>query len=338
MSVKVPLESSKDTRDQVMDPAKDLSKPDATGAPGGSAQPKHERISIHTQINHAGEVNKARYMPQSQNIIATKTISGEVHIFDYFKHPSRPTTDEVKPDLKLLGHRREGFGLAWNPVRAGLLLSGSDDNLICIWDVNHPNQLSNTVEATHIYEAHTQVVEDVAWNYHDENQFASVSDDRRLLLWDMRQKQPQASIEAHMQEIMCVDCSPFDPNLLVTGSADKSVAVWDTRNVKCKLFSLRQHKEEVNQVKFSPLHGNLLASSSSDRRVNIWDLSRIDRPQSEEDRRDGPPELLFVHGGHTAKVSDISWNHNERLMMASCAEDNILQVWQVAYEIYYDQK
>jgi hypothetical protein len=24
--------------------------------------------------------------------------------------------------------------------------------------------------------------------------------------------------------------------------------------------------------------------------------------------------------------------------MASCAEDNILQVWQVAYEIYYDQK
>jgi histone-binding protein RBBP4 len=136
MNVKVPLESSKDTRDQVMEPAKDLSK-EAIGAPGTAAQqPRHERISIHTQINHAGEVNKARYMPQSQNIIATKTTSGEVHIFDYFKHPSRPTTDEVKPDLKLLGHKREGFGLAWNPVRPGLLLSGSDDNLICIWDVN----------------------------------------------------------------------------------------------------------------------------------------------------------------------------------------------------------
>lgn len=48
-----------------------------------------------------------------------------------------------------------------------------------------------------------------------------------------------------MSEILCVDCSPFDPNLLVTGSADRSVAVWDTRNVKCKLFSLRNHKEEV---------------------------------------------------------------------------------------------
>jgi hypothetical protein len=26
---------------------------------------------------------------------------------------------------------------------------------------------------------------------------------------------------------------------------------------------------------------------------------------------DGPPELLFVHGGHTAKVSDFSWNPND---------------------------
>jgi histone-binding protein RBBP4 len=154
----------------------------------------------------------------------------------------------------------------------------------------------------------------------------------------MRQPLPHSSIEAHMQEIMSVDCSPFDPNLLVTGSADRSVAVWDIRNIKCKLFSLRHHKEEVNQVKFSPMHGNLLASSSADRRVNIWDLSRIDKPQSEEDKKDGPPELLFVHGGHTAKVSDISWNHNERLMMASCAEDNIVQIWQIAYEIYYDSK
>lgn len=43
---------------------------------------------------------------------------------------------------------------------------------------------------------------------------------------------------------------------------------------------------------------------------------------------------MFIHGGHTSKIQDLSWNLNERLMMASCAEDNILQVWQVAYEQY----
>jgi len=48
-------------------------------------------------------------------IIATKTVSGEVHIFDYFKHGATPSTDEVRPDMVLLGHDREGYGLDWNP-------------------------------------------------------------------------------------------------------------------------------------------------------------------------------------------------------------------------------
>ena len=43
---------------------------------------------------------------------------------------------------------------------------------------------------------------------------------------------------------------------------------------------------------------------------------------------------MFVHAGHTSRISDMSWNMNERLMMASCGEDNIVQVWQMANEIY----
>ena len=43
----------------------------------------------------------------------------------------------------------------------------------------------------------------------------------------------------------------------------------------------------------------------------------------------GPPELLFVHGGHTAKVSDFSWNLSQPWVVASVAEDNILQIWQM---------
>ena len=41
---------------------------------------------------------------------------------------------------------------------------------------------------------------------------------------------------------------------------------------------------------------------------------------------------MFIHGGHTSKVTDLSWNLNERLMMASASEDNTLQVWQIAFE------
>jgi WD40 repeat protein len=49
--------------------------------------------------------------------------------------------------------------------------------------------------------------------------------------------------------------------------------------------------------------------------------------QSPEDQEDGPPELLFIHGGHTSKISDFAWNPNDDWVVASVAEDNILQVW-----------
>ncbi len=41
-----------------------------------------------------------------------------------------------------------------------------------------------------------------------------------------------------------------------------------------------------------------------------------------------------MHGGHTNKVSDISWNPHEPWTMCSVAEDNICQMWQVANTVY----
>ena len=50
--------------------------------------------------------------------------------------------------------------------------------------------------------------------------------------------------------------------------------------------------------------------------------------QTPDDAEDGPPELLFIHGGHTSKVSDFAWNINasQDWVISSVAEDNILQV------------
>ena len=45
----------------------------------------------------------------------------------------------------------------------------------------------------------------------------------------------------------------------------------------------------------------------------------------------------FVHGGHCAKISDFSWSGNEDWMIASVAEDNVLQIWQMAEHIYDDE-
>jgi histone-binding protein RBBP4 len=59
------------------------------------------KIEIEIKINHEGEVNRARYMPQNPCVIATKTPSSDVLVFDYTKHPSRPDpSGECHPDLR----------------------------------------------------------------------------------------------------------------------------------------------------------------------------------------------------------------------------------------------
>ena len=100
------------------------------------------------------------------------------------------------------------------------------------------------------------------------------------------------------------------------------------------MHTLKGHTNEVYMVEWAPHCESVLGSCAADRRVGIWDLSRIGMEQSPEDAEDGPPEMLFLHGGHTSKVPDFSWNERDPWTIASIAEDNILQVWNMAEEIY----
>jgi histone-binding protein RBBP4 len=57
---------------------------------------------------------------------------------------SAPADGLCKPDIRLTGHKNEGYGLSWSHQREGYLLSGSDDAQICVWDVKGTTQ-SNRV-------------------------------------------------------------------------------------------------------------------------------------------------------------------------------------------------
>ena len=301
------------------------------------------KVEVEIRINHDGEVNRARYMPQQPHIIATKSPSSDVFIFDYTKHPSTP--DEKKgfiPNLRLTGHTKEGYGLSWNPTTEGHLLSASDDQTVCLWDVNSSSMAKGgALRAKSIFKAHNAVVEDVAWHVLHESIFGSVGDDHKLMIWDTRSPEanrPSQIVEAHNAEVNCLSFNPYSEFILATGSADKTVALWDLRNLKLKLHSFESHKDEIFQVQWSPHNETILASSGTDRRLHIWDLSKIGEEQSPEDAEDGPPELLFIHGGHTAKISDFSWNATEPWVIASVSEDNIMQVWQMADNIYNEDE
>jgi histone-binding protein RBBP4 len=102
------------------------------GSKASSGESPAMRWNIVQRIDHPGEVNKARYQPQNPDIIATLAVDGRVLIFDRTKHSSQPTGTS-NPQIQLVGHSDEGFGLDWNSRDAGKLATGSQDHTVCIW-------------------------------------------------------------------------------------------------------------------------------------------------------------------------------------------------------------
>ncbi|KAI8053612.1 multicopy suppressor of IRA1 [Thamnidium elegans] len=301
---------------------------------GLDTEEKKTQMYITQKICHEGEVNKARYQPHQPNIFATKTRDGDVLVFD-----RNLTSDKnsCEPKLRLKGHTMEGYGLAWNPHKSKQhhLLSAGFDNTVCHWDTSMTPNIDRELQPYQRYQGHTGCVEDVSWNSVNDSIFASVADDMKLLIWDSRDPvKPVKSVQAHEGEVNTVAFHPNKEWMLATGSSDKTVGLFDIRKIDKKLHSMELHEGEVTQVSWSPHDDPILASAGTDRRIVIWDLRHIGQEQTPEDAEDGPPEIMFVHSGHTSRISDFSWNPTDKWVLASAAEDNVVQVWQMSRNIY----
>lgn len=297
------------------------------------------KVEIVKKFPVDGEVNRAQCMPQKPNLVAAKTSGLEVYVFDVSKEAKSGEAGAAAcdPDLRLRGHEKEGYGLSWNTLKEGYLLSGSYDCKICLWDVSSMPQ-SKVLDSMSVYKAHENIVEHVAWHTKNENLFGSVGDDARLMIWDIRSDKPQHSVVAHEKEVNFLSFNSFNEWIVATASSDTTIGLFDIRKLTSPLHFLSSHIEEVFQVEWDPNHETVLASSSDDRRLMVWDLNRVGDEQLEGEAQDGPPELLFSHGGHRAKISDFSWNKSEPWMISSVADDNTVQIWQMAESIYHDEE
>ncbi|KDN52865.1 putative chromatin assembly factor 1 subunit C [Tilletiaria anomala UBC 951] len=296
----------------------------------GSYGGTQARVKIIQRINHDGEINRARYCPQNPDLIATRSLTGATWIFDRTKHSSNPAPDgKCRPDIILTGQKKEGYGLAWNVKKQGEIIAASEDTTVAWWDINKYQKGNSTLEPLAKFKGHSAIVEDCAWHNFSQTLFVSVGDDRQMLVWDTREtpEKPKHRVEAHTGEVNAVAFSPANEYILCTGSSDKTVRLWDLRNLKNPLHALEGHTDEILSLAFSPTNETVLASASADRRVNIWDLSLIGAEQTPDDAEDGPPELLFQHGGHTARPTDICWSPHDPWHMVTAAEDNVVQIW-----------
>jgi histone-binding protein RBBP4 len=266
---------------------------DVTGEVGGYGQGREKFVcELKQEMCHPGEVNKARYMPQNPDIIATWSVDSRVLIWDRSKHELKPRNSEVKPNVVCAGHTEEGFGLAWSPHIEGQLATASEDRTVRLWDVAPPG--SEEIDPIQTWTHHKGIVNDVQYHPIQESWIASASDDLSFAVIDTRQDDHSTAVfkeTAHSDAVNCVAFHPQWQSILVTGSADKTIAMWDLRNLGQKLHEIKAHTDAVIQLQWHPHEPAILASGSYDRRIIMHDLSRCGEEQTEEEAEEGPPEL-----------------------------------------------
>ncbi|KAL3886941.1 hypothetical protein ACJMK2_026897 [Sinanodonta woodiana] len=283
------------------------------------------KLNIEMKINHYGNVNKACYNPQNPCLIATYNSSNDVLVFDWTKQPSVPDPSRnCTPELILKGPTQDGYGLSWNPILNGRIISASNDTTICLWDINTTPTQGGIIDAMTIFREHISCVNYVAWHPSHQTMFGSAADDKRCIIWDTRLSHSSHVVHSHSSEVNCLSFNPSREYILATASTDETLAVWDIRYLSRKLYSIGTYQDVNYQVHWSPHNEKVLASSGTDKFLYLWDLSNVNQS----------PLVDVIRCEHGGDIFASSWNLNVPWLISSVSANSYLNIWQSAENDY----
>ncbi|KXL49322.1 MAG: hypothetical protein FE78DRAFT_86245 [Acidomyces sp. 'richmondensis'] len=155
----------------------------------------------------------------SVDLVAAATSSGKIILYD-LGHAGLQAA-------QLHEHARQVHKVTFNPHKGSLLLSGSQDGTVRLWDVRDVRHQASTLQSKRKYSGQNDGVRDVKWSPTDGVDFAFGTDSGWIQVWDMRHlKTAKIKIPAHVLSCNIIDWHP-DGKHVVSGSSDKTVRVWD---------------------------------------------------------------------------------------------------------------
>ena len=137
-----------------------------------------------------------------------------------------------------------------------------------LWKLTRDGSLIKVKELRH-KKQHTDVIRDVC--FLDEDHIATVSKDKKMIIWDIVNSKPVFSDTPHRDDVNAVTYIP-DLDLIATASKDRSIVL--KQPFKTKAFkTIRVHSDTINAISFNPVSNSLLAASS-DTSGSIHNISK----------------------------------------------------------------
>jgi len=211
----------------------------------------------------------------------------------------------------LVGHTSEVNTCSFCPVDGKILISGSSDGTLRIWDVL-------TGEEITVLRGHQTEVLSISISP-DGRRILSGGADGRLILWDMDTRNTVKVFEGLFGPVYCCTFCPIDGNIFVSGNSDGTLRIWDVATGE-EIAILRGHQKEghygeVLSCAFSP-DGEFLISGSLDDSLRLWDVSTWSE--------------MGTMTSHTAGINTCAFSPDGRLIVSG-SWDETIKVWAVAH-------
>ncbi|WFD02848.1 hypothetical protein MOBT1_001535 [Malassezia obtusa] len=198
------------------------------------------------------------------------------------------------------GHTKAISGVRLFPQSGHLLLSGSMDTKVKLWDVYHQGNCLRT------FLGHVKGIRDVQFN-NSGTQFLSSGYDQVVKLWDT---ETGACLQSFPLECVgnCLVYHPRSNDTFLTGTSDKRILQYDLRT-KQITQEYKEHQGAVNTVTFTdPDH---FVSTSDDKSMRAWDY-------------DIPVVTKYIADPHMQSMPAVSLHPDEKWLAGQSMDNQIL--------------
>ena len=185
----------------------------STSSDGFAAVLCVSRQAVERTYRHPAPVFGCDWHKADGRLFATGCQDSVVRVFDR-------TQDGCLHQLR--GHGAKVFNVAWSTLLPHMLMSGSDDTNVHVWDTSAPDPSASPT----VLRGHTQNVRALIWHSEIPWMVVTGSWDATIRVWDFRSGECVRVVADHHADVYGLGSHPERPFLFVSSSRDNTIRQW----------------------------------------------------------------------------------------------------------------
>lgn len=244
------------------------------------------------------------------------TFFNEIEIWDL------DLADPIQPQNVLKGHSGPVTSLGIHPTRSNVLVSGSADQTVKVWDLS-TTSLVDTISLQN------GEIQNLSWSPAHESNFVCQSGQNTLQMFDLKaSNEAVASVNLKCAPIDSIEFNSLNTHQVFVASEDGVIAAFDIRALSQKpIYRIQAHNKSVPGLASA---GEYLVSNSLDGRMRIWDLKAAEQMKLVKEKQTPLKKLLessihpenpflFACGAEGAEV--VVWDFYQEVVKGAEAQN-----------------